>query len=336
MVKHVYHNDYVYRDWRGHTCHRIVWPHHNIIVYYPHSPWHTYTCVYPYYLRKYVFVSIGGCWPVNYGYVRYYWYGWHPDVWYGYYPLASEVRSDTYNYYTYNYYYGDTASEPAQSIFAYAPPADGIRPVDHNTFADVRQKMALEAAKTAAAPNEPTSADRFFEDAVKAFEKGDYVTAMEKFDRARESATDDMILPFAYAQALFAMEQYSQAAEALREALAKVSPGKEGVFYPRGLYAKEQTLFEQIERLSNKAKEYSFDADLQLLLGYHLLGTGKTQQAIEPLEHAGNDLQNAKAAKTLLELANKVLADNAAQTQNSAQTNKQNSSAEQSDEKKPL
>jgi len=71
-----------------------------------------------------------------------------------------------------------------------------------------------------------------------------------------------MILPFARSQALLAAGQYSQAAAVLREGLAKVSPDKEGVFYPRGLYAKEETLLDQIELLAQQAEFFNFDADL--------------------------------------------------------------------------
>ena len=115
-----------------------------------------------------------------------------------------------------------------------------------------------------------------------------------------------MVLPFAYSQALFANEQYAEAAEVLRTALAKVSPEKEGVFYPRGLYSDDEILFEQIEHLKQKAESYSFDADLQLLFGYQLLGIGEVDKAVEPLQQAGLDLGNAEAATILLNLIEKI------------------------------
>jgi hypothetical protein len=118
-----------------------------------------------------------------------------------------------------------------------------------------------------------------------------------------------MILPFAYAQALLANEQYTEAAGVLRAALAKVTPEKEGVFYPRGLYPGDDILFEQIDRLAEKAELYSFDADLQLLLGYQLLGIGKIDEAVEPLHQASQDLENAPAATVLLNLLEKIRAN---------------------------
>jgi hypothetical protein len=130
---------------------------------------------------------LGGYWPIGYRYVRYYWYGCHPYYWYGYYPIAREVMTDTYNYYTYNYYgVDDTAvCESGQTI-------DNIGLVDHNTFADVREKLAQQAAEE---PDEATLADSFFEDAIKAFEAADYDKAIEMFANASKVAPDDIILP---------------------------------------------------------------------------------------------------------------------------------------------
>jgi tetratricopeptide (TPR) repeat protein len=256
-------------------------------VHYNRGPWSTFRYCYPYYHRKYLFISLGGYWPIGYRHVRYYWYGYHPYHWYGYYPIAREVRSDTYNYYTYNYYNNDNVAtyEPRQV-------AD----------AGIFENLAHQAAE----PEKATLADVYFEEAVKAFEAGKYNTAVEKFAKAREFAPDDVILPFAYCQSLLANGQYSEAAEVLRAALAKVSPEKEGVFFPRGLYPDEDTLLEHIDRLAKKADLYGFDADLQLLLGYQLLGVGDVDRAVEPLMKASKDLVTAKAAAVLLELLEKL------------------------------
>jgi tetratricopeptide (TPR) repeat protein len=204
----------------------------------------------------------------------------------------------SYNYYTYNYYNDDSAtvSESYQ-------PAYDTRPVDHTTFADIREKLAQRDAEV---PDSETLADTYFEGAVKAFETGDYGSAADMFARAIDLAPDDMILPFAYCQALFANENYSEAAKLLRAALAKVLPKEEGVFYPRGLYPNDDILFEHIERLAEKANIYSFDADLQLLLGYHLLGIGRIEEAVKPLQQAGQDLENSASAAVLLDLLEKI------------------------------
>jgi tetratricopeptide (TPR) repeat protein len=241
-------------------------------------------------------VSLGGYWPSHYRYSRYYSYGYHPYYWYGYYPVAREVVSDNYNYYTYNYYGDD------YGLSDYAYDTSGYPVVDHTTFADVRERLEQEAE----GPDEPTLADEYFEHGVTCFEEGEYISAAEFFAQAMELEPDDMILPFAYCQALFAAGEYSQAAEALREVLAKVTPQEEGIFYPRGLYADEQVLFDQIAELAEKADIYSFDGDLQLLLGYNLLGIGQLDEAVEPLRLAGMDLNNAPSATVLLSMVEKM------------------------------
>ena len=248
-----------------------------------------------------MFVSLGGYWPYSYRYTRYYWYGCHPYNWYGYYPIAREVRSPSYNYYTYNYYTNeDGGYQPAQTV---------------NT--QIFENIAEQTAE----PQEASLADVYFEEAVKAFEVAQYNTAALKFYKALELAPNDMILPFAYTQALLASEQYSKAAEVLRGALAKVSPEKEGVFFPRGLYPDEETLLKHIDRLAERAAQFSFDADLQLLLGYQLLGIGQHDRAVEPLMQAGRDLENAKAAGVLMELLEKIkITDTKPETSTPAET----------------
>ncbi|MCP4256548.1 MAG: hypothetical protein GY774_03365 [Planctomycetes bacterium] len=301
-IKHGYHNRHSYIDGHHRLCHRPIWPGYRHTLYYNHGLGFTFRYFYPYHHRKYLFVSLGGYWPLHYTHRRYYWYGYHPYNWYGYYPIAREVQSDTHNYYTYNYYTDDNAG-----VSVSEPVIDGIVPVDHNTFADVREKLAQEATQE---PAEMTLADRYFEDAVKAFEVNNYELAIEKFGEAMALAPDDMILPFAYSQALFARGQYSEAASVLRHTLANVTPDKEGIFYPRGLYSDDDVLFEQINLLAERAELYSFDADLQLLLGYHLLGIGKLDEAVEPMQNASLDMNNAVAATTLLNMLEKIRAAN--------------------------
>lgn len=293
--------EHVYRNRHNRISHRIIWPRFSYRVRYDWGRRFAYRDVYPYYHRKYVFVSLGGYWPLDYRYMRYYWYPSHFYCWYGYDPIACEP-SETSNYYTYNYYYGDDT---------YAGDYDqyqGIAPVDHNTFAEVREKLASQQQE----PLASTLADTYFEQAVKAFEEGDYAFAAEKFAEAGELAPEDVILPFAYAQALFADEQYTMAAEIIRLALENLSPQEQGVFYPRGLYPDEELLFEQIDCLVEKAEMFPSSPGLQLLLGYHLLGIGEVQEAIEPLEEVSQDIENSVAATILLELAEQITADNEA------------------------
>jgi tetratricopeptide (TPR) repeat protein len=287
--RHIHH----YRDRHYRLCHRIVWPRYHYPVYYSYGPYYRVRYVYPYYHRRYVFVSLGGYWPAHYRYVRYYWYGYHPYEWYGYYPVPYEAKSDTYNYYTYNYY-GTGASDSA----TYEGVGE-LAAVDENTFADVRERLAAEQAVE---PDAETLADTYFEKAVEAFEQGQYTRAADLFAKAMELAPDDIILPFAYAQALFAGEHYQDAAEVIRMAISSVNAEEEGVFYPRGLYPDDETLLAQIDILETKVELNNSDFDLQLLLGYQFLGTGELESAKEHLQVASQDLLNAPSAEILLNL----------------------------------
>lgn len=290
------HYEHVFRDRHQRLINRIIWPRYNYPVYYSWGPRHCIRHVYPYYHRRFIFISLGGFWP-DYSYVRYYWYPSHSYGWYGYYPVAYEAGGDTYNYYTYNYYgQQDTTSTD------YSTGSTDITPVDHTTFADVREKLA----KQQQAPDTTTDADTLFDEGVKAFENGQYTEAEEKFAKAMALAPEDLILPFAYGQALLAQGKYTQAAEILRIAIEKSSPDKEGVYFPRGLYLDENTLMDQIDALAKQVENNPFDGDLQLLLGYHWLGIGETEKSLVPLNRAKEYPRNATAATMLLNLAEKI------------------------------
>jgi len=283
----------MYYDPYNRLHHRIIWPTYYYPVCYSFGSYYGAHYVWPYYHRKYVFISLGGWWPDDYTYMRYYWYGYHPYMWYGYYPVAREVAVGSDNYFTYNYY-GDDGGYTTYRSDA---------PLDPVTQARLRASVEQQRA---AEPAPQTLADTRFEEGVKSFEAGDYAAAAVRLDEARRLSPQDMILPFAYAQALFADGQYDRAADVLRDALKNISAEKEGVFFPRGLYANDDVLFAQIEKLVDKVDNTESDADLQLLLGYQLLGVGETGYAREPLEEAAQNPQTAAPAGILLKLADKM------------------------------
>ncbi len=256
----------------------VSWPNCSRPIYYTWGHHHTFGYFWPYYHRRFVFVSLGGYWP-GYTYRRYYWYGCHPYRWYGDYPPADVIAGDTYNYYYYNDAPQGEALNEARRKFEEAPPAE---------------------------PSQESQTDRYFEQAVKAFEAGDYAAAAAKFRDARDREPADIVLPFAYVQALFANGEYKAAAEALREALIKASPEKEGVFFPRGLYPDENILQQHIEQLTRAAQLDPSDSDLRLLLGYQLLGTSRLDEAGGHLQSARTDEKNSHSAAVLIDLLEKL------------------------------
>ena len=189
------------------------------------------------------------------------------------------IAGDTYNYYYYNDAPQGEALNEAHKKFEEAPPAE---------------------------PSQESQTDRYFEQAVKAFEAGDYAAAAAKFRDARDLEPGDIVLPFAYVQALFANGEYKAAADALREALMKASPEKEGVFFPRGLYPDDNALQKHIEQLTRAAQLAPSDSDLRLMLGYQLLGMGKLNEASGHLQSAGSDEKNSHSATVLIDLLEKL------------------------------
>jgi hypothetical protein len=280
------------------------------IVYYQYNRHPGISYIYPDYHRKYVFVSIGGYWPVSYSYQRYYWYGCHPTVWYGAYP-QEYVVTETNNYYTYNNY--STSSPAVESTYnTYSTPYASIEPTygydssgnivpDYDALSQVRQNLAIQQA-AADMPQEKTPADEYFEKAVENFGKQDYQTAMLNIREAIRLEPNDVVLPFVYCQTLFATEDYSRAAGVLRAAVSNLPQDKKAVFFPRGLYSDESILNTQIEKLSKVAQTEVINGDLQLLLGYQLLGVSKFDEAKAILTDAARDVSNEAAANTLLEL----------------------------------
>jgi hypothetical protein len=218
------------------------------------------------------------------------------------------------NYYTTNNYYYTTESSSGS----------GYQSQYFDDYSDVRQKLQQEKLQQQLdqaqdKPNNETSADRNFSDAVSAFGRGDYNDAALKFRVAMVLEPKDVILPFAYAQALFAKGDYAAAAATLRSVLISISQpiqtgvqkdeGQETVYYPRGLYKKEEILKQQIEFLAAKAAANPNDTDLQLLLGYQLLGSGQADKALTPLGEAAKDPSNSESVRILLNLRDKVLED---------------------------
>ena len=116
-------------------------------------------------------MSLGGCWPYEYRYRRYYWYGCHPYYWYGptvirEYPAINEYN--TYN--TYNYYGVGSTTETTADTWRYP-------------FGD-DQYDASDFVKKITPVDEPefeTAADLCFAHAVDLFVEGNYEDAAAQF-----------------------------------------------------------------------------------------------------------------------------------------------------------
>jgi tetratricopeptide (TPR) repeat protein len=286
--------------WSSGSCGRVAYlpyRYHHSWCDYPigYRPYYGLSYYYPYYHRKYVFVSIGGYWPTWYRYRRYYWYGCHPYYWYGSHIITEPYQNVTYN--TYNYY-NDDNTQPQPSGYGYTGSAQPYYNLGEPKSEDVLDE-----------PEYQTPADLSFENGVKLFEAGNYEDAVRQFREAVSLAPEDVVLPFTYSQALFANGEYALAATVLREAMNTIPEDELTIYYPRGLYDDETRLDEQIKQLENAIAKEPFDTDFQLLLGYQYLGKGDLDKAYGPLTQAAKSPANTFAAGKLLELAAKLEAE---------------------------
>lgn len=265
------------------------------LAYVPYGSCYGFTYYYPHYHRRYVFVSIGGWWPCEYRYRRYYWYGCHPYYWYGATVITppAVVEQNTYN--TYNYYTAAPADQQQTEAWKY-PFGD-----PNYDVSDYIQRISADDA-----PEFETAADLCFAHGVDLFLAGKYAEAAAQFREAVRVSPEDIILPFTYSQALFADSDYAHAAAVLRAALAAIPEDQLTIYYPRGLYEKEETLTEQIEALEKAVQNEPFAADYHLLLGYQYLGLGRLDKAAAHLTEAAKDTANQHAAEKLLELTRQL------------------------------
>lgn len=274
--------------WRHHgSCFSFHWSNWSCgrIILAPYYDWYGISYYYPYYHRKYLFVSLGGYWPYSYRYRRYYWYGCHPYYWYGAY-VDTEPTTVVYDYTTTNYYYNTT------SPVVTTEPAVAASPVEETSVTD--------------APLPQTQADIYFANAVNAFEAGNYNGAAELFREAVLMSPDDEVLPFTYSQALFAAGDYALSAYVLREIMTKIPAEEPAVYFPRGLYKDDQILNDQIARLENEIRLEPFCTDYQLLLGYQYLGIGQWDKAVNALGQAARSPLNVDIVNKLLDIAEKM------------------------------
>ena len=239
---------------------------------------------YPRYHRKYVFVSLGGYWPYDYRYRRYYWYGCHPHYWYGAY-VTEPVTCNTYNYYG-----------MSSGIYGYSASKTPYYMISSNT--GIIDEPEFE-----------TPADLAFARAVELFEAGKFEDAARQFREVILLSPDDVVVPFSYAQALFAAGDYAKAASVLRSAIDQLDDEELTIYFPRGLYKDEEMLTAQIEQLHQALAAEPFAADYQLLLGYQYLGTGQLDKATVYLPRAAADTANRPAAEKLLALADQLKKD---------------------------
>jgi predicted Zn-dependent protease len=202
-------------------------------------------------------------------------------------------------YYRYPYYYDSRAYREDEYSSSQQPKEEPY----YDRFSDIREKVQAQQAEDAARKERVNT---YLDSVAEAFAAGDYAEASSRALDAIRAEPDVAVLPFVYTQSLFAHGRYTRAAAVLREALSDIDPDSRQIYYPHGLYPDESLLSEQIETLANAGQAEPDNADLQLLLGYELLGADRLDQAREALQEAQSDYVNRDAAATLIEVLEKT------------------------------
>jgi hypothetical protein len=201
-------------------------------------------------------------------------------------------------FYGYYYYYSPG--------YTYGDDSDASEDNSYNRTYKYSSEPVDEADNTGASETSTSVAENFFNEGVRMFGNSDYSGAAKKFGAAKYLVPQDKFFAFAYAQAVFASGDYISAAAALREAIAKITPETEGIFYPRGMYYNEAVIKQQIKTLAEKAQLSKNNVSLQLLLGYNELGMNNLDNAEAALKIAAADRTNGSAAEALLKLIERL------------------------------
>ncbi|MHC4665969.1 MAG: tetratricopeptide repeat protein [Planctomycetota bacterium] len=245
-----------------------------------------------------------------YSSVPYYYYYGYPYYYYDAYPYYYFSLPYYRYYYSYPYY----GKPYPPDDYDYSDDKDtryGRSDVYGGAKGKIEQQKADEMPDQPGKSTEYVKVDQHLKDIAEAFAAGRYDKAAERSTKALNAEPDDPLLPFVYSQSLFADQRYSKAASVLREALRKVDIDEQGVFYSHGFYTDQAVLTEQIEKLSKAVETDYSNADLNLVLGYQLLGTGTYDRALRALRQAQRDYVNKEAATALIEVLEKARADNA-------------------------
>jgi tetratricopeptide (TPR) repeat protein len=215
-----------------------------------------------------------GCWSGNWG--RY----WYAPVVAGAtaWGLSAVLPS-------WGYAYGSTYSNPYYVASA-MPVYDYSQPIAINTYdtpaAD--STSAPQAVAEAPAPEAPQTAEgyQFFDQALAAFKKGDYPTALQLVQQALRKSPHDPAMHEVSALCLFALGEYGGAAAVLNNLLA-VAPGMDWTTLS-GLYGNVEAYTTQLRALEAYCKQKPDDAAGHFLLAYHYLVEGHDDAAAEELK----------------------------------------------------
>ena len=218
----------------------------------------------------------------GYGYSGYYPFGWGLGGW----GLGSIYYSSGYLGYSNPYYYGVGAT-----CYNYAQPI----PVAYNTSVMVVQSTAATVAQ-----NSSNSAEQVLDDAVAAFQDGNFDAALDIIDKGITQYPSDAVLHEFRALVLFAKSDYQQAAATIHSVLA-VGPGWDWTTLSR-MYSNVALYTDHLRTLEAFTKSHPDDAAGHFLLSYHYLSCGHTEAAARHLQTVVTLMPGDKVAADILRM----------------------------------
>lgn len=245
----------------------------------------------------------GGRWN-NWGWNRWAWWPWArlvPGIrfwpWFGGYGYGY----GNYGYNNGSYGYSNYSSSPSTTYYdqsTYAP-----------TYVDQQAASADQPAPTAAA-TATASADsnRFADEGETLFREGKYREAAQSFRHALVEDPQNGVLIQLLAQALFATEQYDEAAAAVQQSLMMLSEEQWGLVpaNARELYSSQAAFDSQLSTLKRAVEGNGEGSPAErFLLAYQLGFSGQRQAALDQLAEVRKAVPEDQASERLEEVLKK-------------------------------
>ena len=240
-------------------------------------------------------------------------HGWYHGCWsghwgnYWYVPLVAGATAWGLNALlpSWGYAYGSAYANPYYVPSA-APVYDYSQPMVVNTYdaptddAPADSSSDSQTAAAAPAPQSPqtTEAYQLFDQALAAFKRGDYATALQLDQQALRQSPHDPVMHEIGALCKFAMGDYTGAAAVLNNLLA-VAPGMDWTTLS-GLYGDVQAYTTQLRALEAYCRQNPGDAAAHFVLAYHYLVAGYSDAAADQLRRVVAAQPGDQVAKRML------------------------------------
>ncbi len=234
-------------------------------------------------------------------------YGWYNGCWNNYWgsnwyaPLAWGAVGWGLGSWTSNWGYSSAYYNPYY-VAAPAVPYDYSQPVVVNNYVNNAADAAVAADPNAQPPAEDPAvqhATALFDEGLALFKKGDYRSALNKFDAALTQLPDDPVIHEVRAVTLFALGEYQQSAAALNSFLSS-APGMDWTTMS-SLYGNAADYEAQLRKLEQYCVSKPNDAAAYFVLAYQYLVLGAKDQATDALRVVVKNQPKDSTAKRMLD-----------------------------------